>query len=132
MHYGSLQQDDCIIDFDDEVDIVEYPLATENAADIDTENAADIDTENAAGSSTVRRDEGIESRPHNETEHCEIVHHGASIDNMVIQPQLIARSRTAPIMISVCGNMELTISQMVVLFVCVIILEYFVLIVITQ
>ena len=96
MHYGSLQQDDCIIDFDNEVDIVEYPLATENAADIDTENAT--------GSSTVRRDEGIESRPHNETEHCEIVHHGASIDNMVIQPQLIARSRTAPIMISVCGN----------------------------
>jgi len=131
MHYGSLQQDDCIIDFDDEVDIVEYPLAA-GAAAIDTENAADIATENATGSSTGIRDEGIESRPHNETEHCEIVHHGASIDNMVIQPQLIARSRTAPIMISVCGNMELTISQMVVLFVCVIILEYFVLLVITQ
>jgi len=124
MHYGSLQQDDCIIDFDDEVDIVEYPLAT----DIATEN----DTVASTGSSTVRRDEGIESKHHNETEHCEIVHHGASIDNMVIHPQLIARSRTAPIMISVCGNMELTISQMVVLFVCVIILEYVVLLVITQ
>ena len=124
MHYGSLQQDDCIIDFDDEVDIVEYPLAT----DIATEN----DTVASTGSSTVRRDEGIESKHHNETEHCEIVHHGASIDNMVIQPQLITRSRTAPIMISVCGNMELTISQMVVLFVCVIILEYVVLLVITQ
>ena len=124
MHYGSLQQDDCIIDFDDEVDIVEYPLAT----DIATEN----DTVASTGSSTVRRDEGIESKHHNETEHCEIVHHGASIDDMVIQPQLITRSRTAPIMISVCGNMELTISQMVVLFVCVIILEYVVLLVITQ
>ena len=120
MHYGSLHQDDCIIDFDDEVDIVEYPLATKNA------------TENATENATVRRDEGIESKHHNETEHCEIVHHGAIIDNMVIHPQLIARSRTAPIMISVCGNMELTISQMVVLFVCVIILEYVVLLVITQ
>ena len=128
MHYGSLHQDDCIIDFDDEVDIVEYPLAAENATESATENA----TGSSTGSSTVRHDEGIESKHHNEIEHCEIVHHGASIDNMVIHPQLIARSRTAPIMISVCGNMELTISQMVVLFVCVIILEYVVLLVITQ
>ena len=118
MKYGSLQQDEVIIDLDDDLDIIAFPKDDEG----DIENQI----------------KNIEL-PLVETNN-EIIHHApqhnADVDEFNINyTHYIARSSNRnykPCVMTICSNIELTVPQMVILFIMCIFLEYFVLLLITR
>ena len=117
MSYGSLKQDEAIRNFvvmDDDLDIIEFPKDCEG----DIENQL----KNISPSFVTTNSEII----HNMTTHNDPA-------RGYIQP--IARSYRAnypPHSMTICGNIELTATQMVILFITTIIFEYCILLVIVH
>jgi hypothetical protein len=137
MKYGALHQDDYVIDIDDELDIVEFPTdsASNNAGDIENQikNIEHTLVETPVHPSPVHDEpEPVHDEP-------EPVHNSpalASFDQYnKANTTLIVRSPThthTPLVMTICSNIELTVPQMVTLFISIVFLEYFILLLITR
>jgi len=131
MEYGSLQQDELVIDFDDNLDIVDYPKDTESGTETDTSGEGDIENQ-------IKNTELPLVATNNE-----IIHHSTAIHNANVRDtkardinaHIIARSTHRsykPLVMTICSNIELTVPQMIILFVATIFLEYFILLIIIR
>lgn len=133
MIYGSLQQDEVVIDFDDDLDIIEFPKDGEG----------DIENQIKPVKSPVveTNNEIIHHEPqHHESQHNASASNARASNADVNEFNLnythyIARSSNRnykPLVMTICSNIELTVPQMVLLFIMCIFLEYFVLLLITR
>ena len=129
MKYGSLQQDDVIIDLDDDLDIIEFPK------DGNTETDTEGDIENQikpAKSPVVETNNEI---IHHEQQHNVLESNADAGEFNIKYTHYNVRScnrNYKPFAMTICSNIELTVPQMAFLFICAIFLEYFVLLIITQ
>jgi len=143
MIYGSLQQDEVVIDFDDDLDIIEFPKDGEG----DIENQ--IKPVKSPGVET--NNEIIHHEPQHNALASNALASNALASNALASnarasnadvnefnlnyTHYIARSSNRnykPLVMTICSNIELTVPQMVILFIMCIFLEYFVLLLITR
>lgn len=122
MKYGSLQQDEVIIDFDEDLDIIAFPKDGETDSEGDIENQI----KNIELPLVEKNNEIIHHEPQ----------HNADVDEFNINyTHYNARSSNRnykQLVMTICRNTELTVPQMVILFIMCIFLEYFVLLIITR
>tara|TARA_Y100000389_G_C17335082_1_gene450203 strand:- start:301 stop:672 length:372 start_codon:yes stop_codon:yes gene_type:complete len=123
MKYGSLQQDEVIIDLDDDLDIIAFPKDNEG------------DIENQIKNIELPLVETNNEIIHHEPQHNALASN-ADVDEFNINyTHYNARSSNRnykPLFMTICRNTELTVPQMVILFIMCIFLEYFVLLIITR
>ena len=140
MKYGALQQDDYVIDIDDELDIVEFPTdsASNNERDIENQikNIERTLVETPVHSSPVHSSPVHSSPVHDEPKP---VHNSPALASLnrynIANNNLIVRSPNhnhKPLVMTICSNIELTVPQMVTLFISIVFLEYFILLLITR
>lgn len=134
MKYGSLQQDDVIIDFDDDLDIIEFP----KDGVTETDSEGDIENQIIPVKSPVveTNNEIIHREPQHNALSSNALSSNADVDEFNINyTHYITRSSNRnykPLVMTICSNIELSVPQMVILFIMCIFLEYFVLLLITR
>ena len=132
MKYGSLNKDDIIINFDDELDIVSDD---NNSSDSDTTpiNENNSDLENPTSIDATPHQHKIDSlSKYSENVTTEITHHVYPNPYNYHEEEHKKEFENKPIVIKICYNIELTVPQVVSLFFTAICLEYLVLSAITS